>query len=358
MSAEKDSEMKQVLSNNQFKKYLELKEESKDQLKAKYKEKKRGNSQLNYNHDKLDTNEEYTKFTTKDGRERQYILHVPFDMENNNQLLPLVIVLHGTYGTGKKMQIGLGFDSYADQYGFMVAYPDAYTKKSEKQTTRWNDGRNVLESSKMNINDVSFILEMIEHINSKKPIDRQRIYVTGASNGGIMTYRLGCEASGTFAAIAPVIGNIADNQNSSNSSYYYNCYPESPVSLLAINGDADPFIPFNGGEVCKGISKNFCEGGYVVSVEKSLQKFIKVNGCSGQYVSEFLPEIKNDGTKVEKRVYDCRDNIEIISYIIHNGGHTWPPNTPQLGDKSGITSQNIDATKVIVEFFMNHTKTN
>lgn len=351
MSSEKDKEMKSVLSTDQFKKYLELKEQFKDELKEKLKEKKNGNTEI-----QSDNNSEEISFTTTDGRKRQYTLYIPQSIDNKNNSVSLVIVLHGTYGTGRKMQKGLGFDKYAEQYGFMVAYPDAYTEPGKRQTSRWNDGRNTLESSKIGINDVSFILEMIEHINAKKPIDRKRIYVTGASNGGIMTYRLGCEAAGTFAAIAPVIGNIADNQNSDNSSYYNHCYPDTPISLLAINGDADPFIPFNGGEVCKGISKNFCEGGYVVSVEKSLQKFIKANGCSGQYVSEFLPEIKNDGTKVEKRVYYCSDKIEIISYIIHNGGHTWPPNTPQLGDKSGITSQNIDATKVIVEFFMNHTK--
>ena len=87
---------------------------------------------------------------------------------------------------------------------FYVAYPDAYQKPSERDTARWNDGRGTLESSLQGIDDVKFIVNMGAEIAVKVPLDKSRIFVTGASNGGMMTCRLGCDAGGVFAGIAPV----------------------------------------------------------------------------------------------------------------------------------------------------------
>jgi len=318
---------------------------------------------------------------TKDGLERHYILHVPdvnyiHKIGYDNKKLPLVIVLHGTYGTGKKMQIGLGFDKYADEYGFLVAYPDAY-KINRRKTARWNDGRETLKSSEMGIDDVSFIKEMINHIDTKTAVDKNNIFATGASNGGIMTYRLGCEASDIFAAIAPVIGNIADSKNLTGESFYDKCKPTNPISILAINGDEDPFIPFNGGEVCKDVPDRLCEGGFVVSVEESVNKFVLSNGCKNEFISEFLPALVEDGTFIEKITYNCSNlsstviqkenntspkeqkfnNLNVLYYIVHGGGHTWPPREPHL-PAGGKSTQNLDATKEIVEFFKAHPKNN
>jgi polyhydroxybutyrate depolymerase len=178
---------------------------------------------------------------TVDGLKRTFLLRVPPAIRENKPL-PLIVVLHGTYGTGLKMEIGLGFDPYADERGFYAAYPDAYQDPGKRQTARWNDGRGTLESSYTGIDDVKFITAMIDDIAGQVPLDRSRVYVTGASNGGMMTYRLGCETSGVFAGLAPVIGNIPE-------PIFGACHPSSPLNFMAINGDNDPFIPFGGGEV-------------------------------------------------------------------------------------------------------------
>lgn len=348
----RDHEMQVILTAEQFQNYRMLKADLKEKFKETYQTGKNQTTPENSN-SRTENAANYVRFTTRDGRERQYRLYLP---ESHPDSLPLVIVLHGTYGTGERMQKALGFDEYAGQYGFMVAYPNAYTPPEARQTARWNDGRETLESSQQGIDDVAFILEMIEHINANTPVDRRRIYVTGASNGGIMTYRLGCAAAKTFAAIAPVIGNIADNERSDATSFFNTCNPEAPVSVLAINGDADPFIPIDGGKVCQNIPKQFCEGGFVVSQEKSLAKFFSMNDCSGEFTATFLPVQFEDSTRVEKRDYLCNSNSEIIAYIIHGGGHAWPPLTPQLDSRSGKSTKNLDATKIIVEFFMQHVK--
>lgn len=277
-----------------------------------------------------------------DGLERTYILHIP-PAARDSQPIPLVIVLHGSYGTGRKMQL-LGFDGYANSRGFLTAYPDAYHTPDQRQTARWNDGRGTLESSAKGIDDVKFITALVDEIAHQTPVDRSLVFVTGASNGGMMTYRLGCETRGIFAGIAPVIGNLPEPISDT-------CNPQAPISILAINGEADPLIPFDGGEVCAGVRFG-CEGGWVASQSESLLKFAKVNGCALEPEQNSLPVLVDDGTSVDKQSYpDCSAQARVQALVIHNGGHTWPPHASQLavgGQKTG----NLDATRAIVDFFI------
>lgn len=281
---------------------------------------------------------------TVDGLVREYRLFVPSSARNN---APLIIMLHGTYGSGEKMQRALGFDAYAREQGFLMAYPDAYKPNGERKSLRWNDGRGSLDSSKKDVNDVAFIAAMIDQIADKHNIDRNRVFVTGASNGGMMTYRLGCELHGKIRAIAPEIANLPKPLAAS-------CNPLAGLSVLSINGSADPFIPLNGGEVCAGVSKRFCEGGEILSRADSMTYFARANECELTPSSRRRTPVAEDGTKIEELDYGaCRSSAVVRSIVVHGMGHVWPPRGGQLGEKSGSTSQNLDATKEVVQFFMN-----
>lgn len=288
------------------------------------------------------------------GFKRQYILYAPSiptaadpaASQPSSKPIPLVVVLHGTVGTGEKMQKSLGFDPYARRHGFAVAYPDAYTNDNGKNTTRWNDGRDTLESTKLGVDDVAFIRDMVNDIGKRIPLDRSRVYVTGASNGGIMAYRLICEASDLFAGAAPVIGNIA-------VSVAPHCAPRHPMSVLAINGTQDPFVPFEGGTVCKDVSKLFCEKGEVISAENSLALLAKNFGCGAKSLRVMQPAKFPEDPPVESVIYGrCANDSKVVGYWIQGGGHTWPPHKGQLDDKNGKPTRNLDATKAIVDFFM------
>ena len=89
----------------------------------------------------LAAGDEY-RFTTPDGRPREYLLSVP--ARADGAALPLIIVLHGTYGTADKMEKHLGFEPYVERYRVVVAYPDAYRERGARRTLRWNDGIRVL----------------------------------------------------------------------------------------------------------------------------------------------------------------------------------------------------------------------
>lgn len=279
---------------------------------------------------------------TVDGLTRRYQLHRP---PGGSTGKPLLIVLHGTQGSGAKMERGLGFDPHADRHGFVVAYPDAYTPRGERQSWRWNDGRGTLPSSRIPIDDVRFLAALIDEIARKHGIDRRRVFLTGASNGAIMTYRAACEAPHLFAGIAPVIGNVAEPLSRG-------CRPRSPVSILAINGVADPFVPYLGGEVCPGVHQRVCEGGRVASAATSTALFARAASCALTPTRSSRPPQVADGTSVEDiRHGGCRDGQEVGLIAIHGGGHAWPPVPSRLGaSRSGTSSGNIDATAEIVAF--------
>ncbi len=281
---------------------------------------------------------------TADGLARHYILVTP--KRPGPEPLPLIIVLHGTYGTGAKMEL-VGFNDLVERYRFAVAYPDAAGPLHSRRTWRWNDGRGTLESSKKGVDDVSFMRHLVDDIGRRMNLDRRRVFIAGASNGGIMAYRIGCEAADLVAGIAPVIGDVA-------VSVAPGCKPSRPISVLAINGVDDPIMPFAGGTVCRDTLPAFCERGEVIGAEASLARFARAAGCAPAPSRAMLPPKVADGTTVEKLTYpSCAPGTRVGAYWLHGAGHAWPPMPGQLGERrGGHPSHNLDATEAIVRFFL------
>ncbi len=169
---------------------------------------------------------------TVGGLQRTYRVYVP-DSLDESRAAPLIIALHGGGGSGRGM-IDLtqgGFNTLADESGFVVVYPDAAEKN-------WNDGRGIerYRSQRENIDDVGFISALIDKLADQLNIDLNRVYVIGMSNGAIMSFRLACELSDKIAAIAPVCGSMPEN-----FSAVYTAQRTMPVMM--INGIDDPLVP-------------------------------------------------------------------------------------------------------------------
>ena len=171
-------------------------------------------------------------------RERSFILHRPTAAASGTAR-PLLIVMHGGGGDARGIiDITRGrFNELADAENFYVVYPQGVDKS-------WNDGRVDVRSTahKENIDDVGFLKQMIETIAANHTIDRTRVFATGISNGGFMSYRLACELSGTVRAVAPVTAQLSKD-------LLPDCKPNQPVGVLMINGTLDPLVPYDGGTV-------------------------------------------------------------------------------------------------------------
>ena len=282
------------------------------------------------------------------GLKRTYHFYIPSSY-NKSERIPLVMALHGRGSNGWSMIVltHKGFNKLADRDGFIMVYPDGIE-------LNWNDGRMDEEANDRahseNIDDVGFISALIDTFTEDYNIDPKRVYITGISNGAIMSYRLACELSHKITAIAPVDGNIP-------VALYPECSPVRPVSVLAINNTEDPLVPFEGGTI-HGKLRNI-NLGKVLSVEESIEFWVNHNKCLSIPLVTEAPDLDpDDGTRVMIKQYlNNIDGTEVILYVVQGGGHTWPSGLQYLPARIiGKTSRDIDANEVIWSFFKKHSR--
>jgi polyhydroxybutyrate depolymerase len=274
------------------------------------------------------------------GIERTYYLHLPRNFSGSTSF-PLVMILHGGKGDGRKIAENFGFNKIADREGFVAVYPNGID-------SRWNDGRGATFNKKEgieNIDDVGFLSSLIDTMIANYKIDANRVFITGVSNGGMMTFRLGCEITSKLTAIAPVIANISKNIVGS-------CAPKSFLPVLIMNGTDDPLVPWKGGQV-KFLWR---EMGEVLSTENSVRFWVEHNKCFEKPVKETLPDTDpEDDSRVIVVIYKNKENnVEVVLYAIVGGGHNIPGgNTPDISFLLGNKNNDINAAEVIWKFFKN-----
>ncbi len=276
--------------------------------------------------------EQTTVTLTVDGNQRSFILILPTGY-NNAGKMPLIFVLHGGSGAPTSMIQLADFRTIANRDKVVLVYPAGVQNS-------WNDGRPT-DANLLGVNDVSFFSQLCTYLTSNYPVDATRIYATGISNGGFMSARLGCELSGKIAAFASVAATMEQN------TVFANCNPTNAVPAIFIHGTLDGLAPFLGGTVTGSA------GGSVVSHAQAVAKWITVNNCSTTAVVTNLPDIANDGTTITERKYtNATTGVEVISYIVNSGGHTWPQGFQYLSEAIiGKTSQDMNACETIWQFF-------
>lgn len=267
---------------------------------------------------------------THDGREREYRLLLPGGKSSEPR--PLVIVLHGAAGSPANVARTTGFSELAARENFIVAYP-----AGTGRVPTWNAGKCCGYAERGAVDDVGFIRAMLAEIKGKTAIDPARIYATGLSNGGMMTYRLACEMGDVFAAIAVVAGAMNTEQ----------CQPEGRPSVMVFHAVDDRHVPFMGGRGDEGLRAVLGKTPPPdASVGDAMRFWLEHDYCRN------LPD-KMFGDDYEITNYFCAEGRNVRLVALKGGGHSWPGSekTWQGGD-TPLTS--ISATERIWEFFKEH----
>lgn len=256
------------------------------------------------------------------GENRTYTVYVPETLDSSNSPVDVLFVLHGTGGSGEGIR-DVGFDTYADNSGFITVYPDSLVR----------DGVPKWDPTNRQVKDIDFIQAIITDMNTFSGGRVGNIYIAGMSNGSVMTQVMGC--------VTPEVDGIAAVSAGIGSEFFPYCDANRALPYIGFYGTEDRF-----GEIAK--------------YEASVAFFANENGCAGTYTATLLPDIApNDGTTVEKRVYKTADGVAcatpVTYYRITGGGHFWPGaekyTEERLERNTGSVTQDIDATKLIVEFF-------
>lgn len=263
------------------------------------------------------------------GLDRSYSLHLPSAYDSSRQC-PLIILLHGRLGTGKKMMQQTGFNAIADREGFIAAYPDGFRRS-------WADGRGFTRADKKGVDDVGFIEQLIAWIRVAFPTDPSRTYIVGHSNGGFLTLRLCIEKTHLFSAGAVVAASLsqtlADRFN-----------PKKPISVLFMHGTDDAVIPYGGSRLKNGAG--------ILGVEETVKIWAQFNGCDPFPVLETATDPGGRYPVTIATHRSCLGNTKISLYRIQGGGHEWPEEPEGSSSAPGARStRGIHASEEIWSFF-------
>ena len=227
-----------------------------------------------------------------DSLERTYLLHIPPGLDSR-QPVPVVFAFHDVDSGAINMQLLTGFNEIADKTDFLVVYPEGIGLS-------WNGGGGCCQyAATINVDDMAFVRQILSDLGTIASIDTKRIYAAGFAHGSSLVYRLACEMSETFAAIAPVEGFLV----------YSPCQPREPVSVIHVHSLYDNHLPYAGG----GHNN-------IPPVEKTIATWVKLDGCTSS------PIVDNPVKGIKHSAYtSCQAGTAVELYTVEGVG--WVPNS-------------------------------
>ena len=243
------------------------------------------------------------------GAERRYLLHIPdaYDSPDRKGPAPLVVMLHGRTSNGKQAASAYyGWTKLSNQEGFVVAFPTALGKPTSWEAS-WAGKAT---------DDSLFLASLIDELVDELEVDPHRVYMTGHSSGGFMSYSFAATHGDKIAAIGPVAGLSVDRGR-----------PSAPVSVISLHGMSDRVVPY---------ARNRWR---VATAVESAERFAKHSGCKAVDREEL-----QSGRVHLDRWINAKTGIEVSLYSIEGGDHGWP--------RGGRRS--VEATTLIWEFFKEH----
>ncbi len=234
-----------------------------------------------------------------DGNDREYIVYTPSDYDGNEPL-PLLFCFHGFTSNANLLMIYSRFNNLAESENFIAVYPQGLLFNG---STHWNVGGFTLGS---NVDDVGFVDVLLDDLVSEYNIDESRVYSTGMSNGGYMSFLLACQMSDRITAVASVTGSMTPQT-------YDACNPQRIVPVLQVHGDADGTVPYNGAFWSK-------------SIDEVISYWSSHNNCDEEADLYNVNDSNSlDGSTVEQFVYDQGSNCtSVIHFKVNGGDHDWP----------------------------------
>jgi len=250
------------------------------------------------------------------GQQREYLLVTPDAAPPGPR--PLVLLLHGHLGTAANA-LGSGMAPSPLSVWVDIAGRDHVLVaalqglKGADRRTGWHDCRGD-EAGNPRVDDVAFASRVVQQLVTDGRADPRRVYVMGMSNGAMMTLRLALEMRPAPVAVAAVAGTMAAQSECGATP--------QPVSVLLIHGTADPLVPYGGGGVGFGESRN---RGEVLGLDATRDFWLRIDGLEKtQPQSYAFPHRGDDATRALKSTYgrDAGPQVEVIT--LEHAGHVEP----------------------------------
>ncbi|PJJ58625.1 extracellular catalytic domain type 1 short-chain-length polyhydroxyalkanoate depolymerase [Hymenobacter chitinivorans] len=256
------------------------------------------------------------------GLTREYRLYIPAAY-SATKAVPLLFNLHGYSSNNLEQEVYGDFRSIADTANFLIVHPNGTIDGTGNRY--WNT---FTAPGAGGPDDVAFLSDLLTSLQARYSIDADRVYSTGMSNGGFMSYELACKLSNRIAAIGSVTGSLVQSRLGA-------CTPQHPVPVMEIHGTADNTVPYNGNIL-------------FVPIPAVVDYWVRFNGCSATPTVTTVPNTNTtDGSTAERYVYGGgRNGSAVEHYKIIGGGHTWPGAVVNIG----VTNRDINASVEVWRF--------
>ena len=223
----------------------------------------------------------------------------------------LMFVMHGSGGSGNDMIARTKkLEAIAATEKLLLVYPNGYLRY-------WNECRkySTAIANKENINEEAFFTAMISYFENKYHIDKNKVFASGMSGGGHMSYKLALTMPGKIKAIAAVVANLPDSASS-------DCVlAGKPLPVLIINGTLDNTNPYNGGEMFV----NNTSYGVVRSTENTFRFWSSLAGYKGIATKKILPDNDpSDQRTIESYTFSKKKKPTIQLLKVIGGKHDYP----------------------------------
>jgi polyhydroxybutyrate depolymerase len=247
---------------------------------------------------------------------------------------PLILALHGGGGDPDQFASSSGLAAAATRAGFAIAFPAGSGRRDQRLLT-WNGGYCCGLAARQGVDDMGFLRQVIADAASRFGVDGSAVYLTGMSNGSILSETFAARNPDLVRAVAGVAGTMDAGRTAVTGR----------VPALIIHGTADTMVPYEGGQGDTSLTRTD-----FASVASVVQAFLGPWGP----VSETSQTIdrRNDGTSVVISDYRKEETVVVRLITVKGGAHHWPG-----GRKARLTegkTQEIDANTEILRFFAMH----
>lgn len=257
------------------------------------------------------------------------------DLPANPKGAPLILALHGGGGNPDQFAAASGFARAATRAGFAVALPAGTGRRDDRLLT-WNGGYCCGSAQRRGVDDVAFLKQVIKDASERFGVDGSGVYLTGMSNGSIMSETFAAQNPDLVRAVAGVAGTMDTSR----------VRVQGKVPALIIHGTADTMVPYAGRQGDTSLTRtNFA------SVESVVKAFLAPWRGVLSETSRSIDR-KDDGTAVLVTDYQARGRVVLRLMTVEGGAHHWPGG--RKARQSGGKTQEIDANAEILKFFALH----
>lgn len=259
------------------------------------------------------------------GKEREFFIHIPDKAKGKPA--PVVFALHGgATSSGLAMHLKTDFTILGEKEGYATVYPSG--------VNGWNIGSHAAYSVKRrtsDADDLGFFRAMFDTLIKEGVADPKRIYVTGGSNGGVMTQFLACHLADRIAGAGVVVATLPRAAKKDWPK------PSCPVPILVMLGTVDPMKPWKG-------------NADQMSADETIAFWRQQNACAGDGKQWDLPDRDpNDGCRIHAQRWESK--APVVFYTMEGHGHGWPMQRNRAETGTGSKTRDISAPEEFWNFF-------